>query len=125
MSGETKTEKLVQTLKDLKQNGGISGAAIVTRDGLLVVSELSEDIDGETLAAMTATMTGAAETAMSELKKKGIERVIVESKDARLISTEAGKQTILVCMVDMKAKLGLVLLEMERTAKIIEKEMEK
>jgi len=125
MSGETKTEKLVQTLKDLKQNGGISGAAIVTRDGLLVVSELSEDIDGETLAAMTATMTGAAETAMSELKKKEIERVIVESKDARLISTEAGKQTILVCMVDMKAKLGLVLLEMERTAKIIEKEMEK
>jgi hypothetical protein len=125
MSGETKTEKLVQTLKDLKQNGGISGAAIVTKDGLLVASELSEDIDGETLAAMTATMTGAAETAMSELKKKEIERVIVESKDARLISTEAGKQTILVCMVDMKAKLGLVLLEMERTAKIIEKEVEK
>jgi predicted regulator of Ras-like GTPase activity (Roadblock/LC7/MglB family) len=125
MFGETKTEKLVQTLKDLKQNGGISGAAIVTRDGLLVASELSEDIDGETLAAMTATMTGAAETAMSELKKRGIERVIVESKDARLISTEAGKQTILVCMVDIKAKLGLVLLEMERTAKIIEKEVEK
>jgi predicted regulator of Ras-like GTPase activity (Roadblock/LC7/MglB family) len=119
----SKSENIIQILKNLVSSG-IEGTAVVTKDGLLVASELSESIDGETLAAMTATMTGAAETAMSELKKKEIERVIVESKDARLISVEAGKKTILVCMVNMKAKLGLVLLEMERAAKVIEKEVE-
>jgi predicted regulator of Ras-like GTPase activity (Roadblock/LC7/MglB family) len=113
---ETKKEQLEQILKKLTQTGGVDGAATITRDGLLVASQLSDGIDAETLAAMTAAMTGAAETAMSELKKKEAERVIVESKDAKLISIGAGKHAILVCMVSEKAKLGLILLDMDKVA---------
>ena len=120
MINDGKSEKLSEILKKLKQSGGMESVAIITRDGLLVASELSESVDGETLAAMTATMTGAAETAMSELKKKEIARIIVESSDSKLISMGAGKKAILVCMVSEKAKLGFVLLEMEKASKQIE-----
>ena len=118
-------ERLIQILEKFKNTVGADGAAIVTRDGLLVASNLSKNIDGETLAAMTATMVGAAETAMSELKKTGITRVIVESKDGKLISTGAGKQAILVCMISTASKLGLALLEMKKTSLLIKREVEK
>lgn len=121
---ETKKEVLAKILGKLKQSVGADAAAVVTRDGLLVASNLSTNVDGETLAAMTATMVGAAETAMSELKKKDITRVVVESKESKLISTGAG-QTILVCMVNAKSNLGLALLEIKKAANLIKEEVEK
>ena len=119
---KTKKEKLAGILNYLRKTGDIEGAAIITRDGLLIASELSEDIDGETFAAMSATMTGAAETAIQELKKSSPERVIVESKNAKLITTGAGEETILACIVNPDAKLGLVLMEMKEASSAIEKE---
>jgi predicted regulator of Ras-like GTPase activity (Roadblock/LC7/MglB family) len=121
----TKKEKLENYLGKFLASGDIEGAAVVTRDGLLVASALSEKIDAETLAAMTATMTGAAETAMHELKKKEVVRVIVETADTKLITTGAGEDMILVCMVGAKAKLGLILMSMKKTAQLISKEVGK
>lgn len=122
---KTKKEKLETFLDEILTIGGVEGAAIVTRDGLLIASQLSEHIDAETLAAMTATMTGAAETAMHELKKKEIERVIVETKDSKMITTGAGEEAILVCMVGAKENLGLILMSMKKIAQKIEKEVGK
>jgi len=119
---ETKKEKLAGILKHLRKTGDIEGAAIITRDGLLIASELSVNIDGDTFAAMSATMMGAAETAIQELKKSSPDRVIVESKNAKLITTGAGEQTILACIVNPDAKLGLVLIEMKKASSDIEKE---
>lgn len=120
---DTKKEKIENLLDELTASGDVDGAAVVTRDGLLIASQLSKSIDSETLAAMTATMTGAAETAMKELKKKEIERVIVESSDSKLITTGAGSETILVAMVSGKANLGLILLSMKKISKKIEEEV--
>lgn len=119
----TKKEKLSEILKHLRKSGDIEGAAIITRDGLLIASELSENIDEDTFAAMSATMIGAAETAIQELKKSSPERVIVESKNAKLITTGAGEQAILACIVDPDAKLGLVLMEMKKASSAIEREV--
>ena len=120
---DTKKEKLNQILQKLISTGDVEGAAVITRDGLLIASELSESIDGETLAAMAATMTGAAETAVQELKKTSPDRVIVESKNTKLITVGAGQQAILVCVIDPNAKLGLILLDMKKAADDIQKEV--
>ncbi len=86
----SKKEILTQILKKLTSTGDIEGAAIITRDGLIIASELSSGIDGDTFAAMSATMTGAAETAVQELKKSSPDRIIVESSAAKLITAGAG-----------------------------------
>jgi len=119
----TKKEKLTQILQKLTSSGDIEGAAVITRDGLLIASDLSEGIDGDTFAAMSATMTGAAETAVQELKKSSPDRVIVESKNAKLITTGAGEQAILACIVNPNAKLGLILIDMKKAADDIKKEV--
>jgi hypothetical protein len=77
-SGESKKDRLLRILKGLSSIGDVDGSAIVTRDGLLIASDLPSDVDSETFAAMSATMIGAAETAVGELKKGTVERVIAE-----------------------------------------------
>ena len=124
-TGFSKKEILDSLLDELIASGDVEGAAIVTIDGLLITSSLSNKIDGATLAAMTATMIGAAETAMKELKKKEIERVIVEAKDSKLIATGAGQETILVSMVKANANLGLILMSMKKITQKIQKEVER
>jgi hypothetical protein len=119
MSEETKTEKLVQILKSLKHSGDIDGAAIITKDGLLIVSEISEGVDTETVAAMTAALVGAAETAVSELKKGLLERIIIDSQKGKIITVSAGEKAILVVLTVTKVNLGLALLEMEKASQKI------
>ena len=117
---ESKKDTLLKLLKGLEGIGEIDGSAVVTRDGLLIASDLPREIDAETFAAMSATMVGAAETAISELKKGGIERVITEGEQTKLIATGAGSNAVLVSMVDRDANLGLVLVEMKKIANNVE-----
>ncbi len=119
----SKKEVLTQILKKLTSTGDIEGAAVITRDGLLIASELSSGIDADTFAAMSATMTGAAETAVQELKKSSPDRIIVESSATKLITVGAGEQAILACIVNPTAKLGMILLEMKKATAAIEKEV--
>jgi hypothetical protein len=120
---ETKKEIIDAVLKKLTRTGDVEGAAVITRDGLLIASALSSTIDGDTLAAMAATMQGAAETAVQELKKSSPDMVIVESKNTKLITMGAGDKAILACIVKPSSKLGLVLMEMKKVVSSIEKEL--
>ena len=120
---ESKRDILLRLLKGLGSIGNMEGSAIVTRDGLLIASDLSTDIDAETFAAMSATMIGAAETAVGELKKGDVERVIVEGRGVKIITKGAGPNAVLVSMVSHDANLGLILVEMNKVADAVEKEM--
>ena len=120
---ESKKDRLMGILKGLSSVGDIDGSAIVTRDGLLIASDLPRDLDAETFAAMSATMIGAAETAVGELKKGTISRVIAEGKETKLITEGAGPSAVLVSMVNPEANLGLVLVEMGKSSEKIEQEM--
>jgi len=112
-----------EVLGDLKKVGGISASAVVTRDGLLVASDVGE-VNAETFAAMTATMTGAAETAMSEIQAGSIDRVIVEGEKAKIISVGAGPTALLVVLAASDAPLGLVLLKIGDATRKISKILE-
>jgi hypothetical protein len=120
---ESKKDRLLKILKGLSSVGDVDGSAIVTRDGLLIASDLPRDVDSETFAAMSATMIGAAETAVGELKKGTVERVIAEGKEIKLITKGAGSSAVLVTMVKADANLGLVLVEMGKASESIKSEM--
>ena len=112
-----KAEMLEKALKDLKRTGDIEASAIVSRDGLLMASDFAQRSYGaETFAAMSATMLGAAETATAELRKGAPDRIIVESKESKIIVAGTGAKALLVVMSNPGAGLGLILLEMEKTA---------
>ncbi|KYH38733.1 MAG: Roadblock/LC7 family protein [Candidatus Bathyarchaeota archaeon B26-1] len=111
-------------MSDLRKVGGINASAAVTRDGLLIASDVMGEIDAETFAAMTATMTGAAETAMSEVKAGDIRRVIVEGESGKMISIGAGSNALLVVLTAPEAPLGLILLKIGEASRRIAKLLE-
>ena len=110
-----------EVLNDLRRVGGINASAAVTRDGLLIASDVMGEIDAETFAAMTATMTGAAETAMSEVKAGNIQRVIVEGESGKMVSIGAGPNALLVVLTVPDAPLGLILLKIGEASRKIAK----
>ena len=112
----TVKEMLEKVLVDLKKTGDVEASSVVSRDGLLMASDIPGGVHAETFAAMSATMLGAAETAANELKKGVPDRVIVESPDGKIIVTGAGGKSLLVVMTGADAGLGLILVEMDKAA---------
>jgi predicted regulator of Ras-like GTPase activity (Roadblock/LC7/MglB family) len=112
----TTKEMITQVLDDLKNVGDVEASAVVSRDGLLMAGNITAGIRAETFAAMSATMLGAAETAISELNKGVPNRVIVETASGKIVATGAGPKALLVMMVQANAGLGLILVEMDKAA---------
>ncbi len=121
MTKATKQSKLDVILEDIDKIGDIKGSAVISTDGLTIASNMKEGIDTDTFAAMSAAMQGAAETAVSELKQGSLSQIIIESEKGKLISIAAGENGILIILANKPIKLGLVLLELNRAGKKIEK----
>jgi len=121
MAKDTIVGMLEKVLTDLRRTGDIEASVIVSRDGLLMASDIPEGVHAETFAAMSATMFGAAETAVAELKKGIPDRLIIESKKGKVIATGAGPKVLLVALTAPEAGLGLVLVEMEKAADKVKK----
>lgn len=112
----TVKEMLEKVLDGLRSVGDIEASAIVSRDGLLMASDMASGINAETFAAMTATMLGAAETAATELGRGLPDRIIVESEETKLIAIGTGPKALLVVMTSPEAGLGLILIELAKAA---------
>lgn len=107
----TTIEELESILGVLKNAGGVEASAVASRDGLLICSTIPKKQRAETFAAMAATMIGAAETAASELGKGIPERIIVESKNGKIIGMGAGDKAFLIVMTQNDAKVDAILNE--------------
>ena len=104
-------------LKSLRyKTNDIEGCSIVTRNGLVIESELLADVENKTFAALSADITKSGEIAASELKIGKLSQIIINTPKGSIITTNIGKKAILVCLVQKKANLGLVILHMTRTA---------
>jgi predicted regulator of Ras-like GTPase activity (Roadblock/LC7/MglB family) len=101
-------------LSDLRRAGGIRATAVVSREGILIASDLPPEVHAETFAAMAAIMFSAAETAALEMNESTPDRLIVETDEDRLVVAGAGERLMLVTLTDKKAGLGHVIVEMSR-----------
>ena len=115
----TKEDQLKKLLEEFESSGNVTGSAIVRRDGLMVLSSLPEAVNSKAVAAMTAAIVGTGETASNELAMGKLTQIVVESDQGKLISIGAGPETILTALVKPKANMGLILMNMERSAKKI------
>ncbi|MBD3249308.1 hypothetical protein GF336_04650 [Candidatus Woesearchaeota archaeon] len=121
MTKGTKQSKLKNILEDLDNIGDIKGSIVISVDGLVISSNIKEGIDTDTLAAMSAAMQGAAETAVSELKQGGLKQVVIESEKGKMVSISAGEDAILIILANKTINLGLALLELSKAAGSISK----
>jgi len=115
---ETKKDRLMNVLENLQKIGEIAESMVVSRDGLPIASN-TETSDVDLFAAMAAAMQGAAETAASELKQGNVNEIIIETEKGKIISTGAGEKAILVVRTSQSKNLGLVLMEIKKSAELV------
>lgn len=102
-------------LKELRGDG-VKSSAIISRDGLVIASDLDNGSYVETFAIMCATLMGAAVTANMELKRGAPDKVTVESLDGKMLILSAGRKAVIVTVIGSGVDEGHVTKRMEKIA---------
>lgn len=119
---KSRTELMVDRLRDLQATTPeIEGAGVVSVDGLIMASSLPAGVEEDRVSAMSAAMLSLGERIASELGRGGLEQVYIKGKTGYVYLMAVGDEAVLTTLVREGAKLGLVLLDMRRTADDLEK----
>ncbi|MEM7794380.1 MAG: roadblock/LC7 domain-containing protein [Cyanobacteria bacterium P01_C01_bin.118] len=109
------TAKLQSTLHQfVSGTSDIEGAALVTTDGLPLVSVLPGHMDEERVAAMSAALLSLSERIGSELIRGGITQIALDGTDGYSMLTSCGEEAILLVLATRMVKKGILNLEVKR-----------
>jgi uncharacterized protein len=113
---KSRTEQLVERLRDLQASSGdVEAAAIVSVDGLSMASSMPADIEEDRVSAMSAAMLSLGERISSELGRGALEQVYVKGQNGYVILTAIGEEAVLTVLARKEARLGLIFLDVART----------
>lgn len=119
---KSRTEQLMERLRDLQASSGdVEAAAIVSVDGLSMASSLAPDIEEDRVSAMSAAMLSLGERIATELTRGELEQVNVRGDNGYVILTSVGEEAVLTVIARKDAKLGLILLDVNRAVEALEK----
>ncbi len=118
---KSRTEQLVERLRDLQvSSGDVEAAAIVSVDGLSMASSLPSNIEEDRVSAMSAAMLSLGERISSELGRGELEQVYVKGENGYVILNAVGEEAVLTVLARKDAKLGLIFLDINRTVEALE-----
>ncbi len=113
----TRTEEMVKLLKELQMTTpDIEASAVVSVDGLIIASALPADVEEDRVSAMSAAMLSLGERIATELHRGTLDQVFVRGEDGYVLLMSVGEEAVLTALARKNAKLGLVFLDMKRTA---------
>lgn len=113
---------MVDRLRDLQATTPeIEASAVVSVDGLIMASSLPAGVEEDRVSAMSAAMLSLGERIASELGRGSLDQVYVRGDSGYVILMSIGEEAVLTTLVREGAKLGLIFLDMRRTADDLEK----
>ncbi len=113
----TRTEEMVKLLKELQMTTpDIEASAVVSVDGLIIASALPADVEEDRVSAMSAAMLSLGERIANELHRGTLDQVFVRGEEGYVLLMSVGEEAVLTALARKNAKLGLVFLDMKRTA---------
>jgi predicted regulator of Ras-like GTPase activity (Roadblock/LC7/MglB family) len=122
MAKKSKVQELANLLKDLEAiTPDIEASAVVSVDGLMIASALPQDVEEDRVAAMSAAMLSLGERTATELTRGNLSEVYVKGEDGYVVLMASGEDAVLTTLARKDAKLGLVFLDMKRTAEEVSK----
>lgn len=118
----TRTEQMVDRLKELQINTpDIEASAVVSVDGLIMASALPADVEEDRVSAMSAAMLSLGERIASELGRGILDQVYIRGENGYVFLMSVGEDAVLTVLARKQAKLGLLFLDMKRTAEELTK----
>lgn len=115
------TARLQRALGGVTRVRGVRGALIVAReDGLVVADALMEDIRGNAVAALAASLTRRIGEAARASGVGTPQFLHLEATGGALLAAAAGDEMLVVAVTEVGVNVGLVRLEMFRAAKAVQ-----
>jgi len=99
----------------------IEGAAVISMDGLVMASSLPANTDEEGVSAMAAAIYGIGARTSDELNRGSVEQLYIKGENGYFLITQTGPDAMMAVMANQKAKLGIIFLDVKRTAQEIAK----
>jgi len=116
----SKVGQIKQILQLLEINTpGVEASAIVSLQGLPIVSAMPAGVNDDVVAAMTAAVLSVGEKALQELQKGKLVKILIEGEKGYIIMTTVGQNAILTVLAKHSSNLGLIFLTMKQTAQKI------
>jgi predicted regulator of Ras-like GTPase activity (Roadblock/LC7/MglB family) len=113
---------MVDRLRNLQAGAfDVEASAIVSVDGLIIVSSLPAGIEEDRVSAMSAAMHSLGERIAGELGRSALDQIYIKGENGYIVLADIGGEAVLTVMARASAKLGLVFLEMRRAVGDLEK----
>ena len=116
----SRSQLMVEELKKLQiSSPDIQASAIVSSDGLIIASALPKNVEEDRVSAMSAAMLSLGERISGEMKRGDLDQVYIRGKSGYVLLMAVGEDAVLTVMANENAKLGLIFLDIKRTADIV------
>lgn len=117
----SKSQQLVEELKKLQVSSpDVQASAIVSADGLIIASALPHNVEEDRVSAMSAAMLSLGERISLELRRGDLDQVYIRGDNGYVMLVAVGEDAVLTILAGVKAKLGLIFLDIRRTAEALE-----
>lgn len=119
---KSRTEQMIDCLKDLQvSTPDIEASAVVSVDGLIMASSLPAGVEEDRVSAMSAAMLSLGERIASELGRGMLDQVYIRGENGYVFLMSVGEEAVLTVLARQQAKLGLLFLDMKRSAQELSK----
>ena len=116
----SKSKQLVEELKKLRiSSPDIQASALVSVDGLIIASALPASVEEDRVSAMSAAMLSLGERISLELLRGELNQIYIRGDEGYVMLTSVGNEAVLTVMTNPRAKLGLIFLDIKRTAETL------
>lgn len=88
----------------------LEGAALFSDDGLIIASNLSEEVDEMRLSAASSALLSTCGGGARDLRRGGLEELIIRGEGGYAILSSTSRNLVLLVLAGKTAKLGGVLL---------------
>ena len=115
MNFEGRIENIFKELK--YRSPGIRGSALVSGDGLAIVSMLPNEFEADRVAGMNSVLLSIGINSSAELNLGDVEQLMIHGENGYLIVSSVADGAMLLVVTDEDVKLGVVFFYMKRALK--------
>jgi uncharacterized protein len=105
-------------LAKLNKTNGIRGSMIVNRDGIVVASDFSEDLQEGSVGAVSSSILSALEGALKRIDMGRFSRFMITGSENKVAMVDAG-QAILLVMLNRDINMGMVNVDIKEAASAV------
>ncbi|MDD5277376.1 MAG: roadblock/LC7 domain-containing protein [Methylovulum sp.] len=108
---------MLSLLLDLNEKSAtIKASAIISKDGVVMAAALPEDMDEDSIGAMSAALYSVSSRSIEDLVGGVVDQIMIKGSHGYILIAHAGKEAVLTVITKTHEELDHIFLELQRTA---------